>query len=73
MNTGLLHLPLTLAQLIKDRFCDNLHESGCTILDYDNHWLMRVCEVGNIYPVGLAIVQSGTTMSVGLELTSKNL
>ena len=41
------------AQLIKDGFCINLHESSCTILDSDNCQLTSVHEVGNIYPVDL--------------------
>ena len=60
-------------QLIKDRFCINLHESSCTILDSNNRQLTSVHEVGNIYPVDLAIVQSSTAMSTGLELTPEDL
>ena len=64
---------LALAQLIKDGFCVNLHEFGCTILDSDNRQLTSIREVGNIYSVDLAIVQSSTAMSTGLELTSEDL
>ena len=61
------------AQLIKDGFCINLHDSGCTILDYNHHQLASVHEVGSIYPIDLAIVQSGTTMSTILEPTFEDL
>ena len=64
---------LALAQLIKDGFCINLHDSGCTTLDSNNHQLASVHKVGSIYLINLAVVQSGTTMSTRLKPTFKDL
>ena len=64
---------LALAQLIKDSFYVNLCESSCTIFDSDSCQLVSVCQVRDIYLVNLTIVQSGTVISVRLELTSEEM
>jgi gag-polypeptide of LTR copia-type/Pol polyprotein, beta-barrel domain/Zinc knuckle/GAG-pre-integrase domain len=61
---------LSQAVLIKDGFEIKLHMDGCTIYDPENRKLADIKEVGNTYPVELAIMRVNLAVSAEEALPS---